>query len=371
MLARVLVGAGLGLLAGWQRGSWFDRLVAGLTNIWAAFPATLFAMIVIQALGIQQGMWVFIVAISFVGWGEVAQIVRGHVVALKPQAFIESARATGARTDQIMLRHILPNLVNPLTVLAALEMGGILMLLAELGFLNIFMGGGFRAMIAESGAMVPVIASYSDVPEWSALIANVRAHWRSYPWMALYPGLAVFLSIMAFNLFGEGLRRFLEDSAIGLGRLLNRYTFAAAAGAAVIVALVVQSTTPLSQYRPEGLKFDAARVLEDTRILSDPMLGGRETGTAGADLAALYIGQRMAQVGLFPAGEHNSYYQRLIQPRLHLASLPTFALLDDGGGVSRQFEYRQDFAEIADDGQSRGEVEGRVMGAAFGPMREI
>ena len=82
------------------------------------------------------------------------------------------------------------------------------MLLAELGYLNIFMGGGFRAMIGEAGRMVPIIAFYSDIPEWSALIANVREYWRSYSWMALYPGLAVFFSIMTFNLFGEGIASF-------------------------------------------------------------------------------------------------------------------------------------------------------------------
>ena len=89
MLARILLGTTLGLLAGWQRGSWVDRLVTGAVGVWAAFPITLFAMIIIQALGIQQGMWVFVVALSVVGWGEVAQFVRGQVIAIKPQLFIE------------------------------------------------------------------------------------------------------------------------------------------------------------------------------------------------------------------------------------------------------------------------------------------
>ena len=83
-------------------------------------------------------------------------------------------------------------------------MGGILMLLAELGYLNIFLGGGFQAIIADTGRS-STVAYFSDVPEWAALIANVRDWWRSYPWMALYPGAAFFLSIMAFNILGEGL----------------------------------------------------------------------------------------------------------------------------------------------------------------------
>ncbi len=339
-------------------------------GVWAAFPATLFAMIVIQALGIQQGMWVFVVAISFVGWGEVAQIVRAHVITLKPQAFMESARAIGARADQMLTRHILPNLANPISVLAALEMGGILMLLAELGFLNIFMGGGFRAVIGEAGGMVPIVATYSDVPEWSALIANVRQYWRSYTWMALYPGVAIFGSIMAFNLFGEGLRRFLEDNAIAVGRLLNRYTFLAATGIAVVFSLTLRSSMPLNLYRQEGTRFEEARVVRDIQVLSDDRLQGRETGTGGADLAAIYIAQRMAEIGLAPAGEHNGYYQRLVQPRTHLLELPRFRSLDANGGPAREFEYRKDFAELASQTQSRGEAQAAIMGVAYGPMLE-
>ena len=331
MLARLLLGATLGVLAGWQRGGWLDRLVTGAVGVWAAFPITLFAMILIQALGIQQGMWVFIVAISVVGWGEVAQFVRGQVITLKPQLFIESARSTGSRPDQILVRHIIPNLVNSLIVLSALEMGGILMLLAELGYLNVFMGGGFRVMIGEAGRMVPNIAFYSDVPEWGALIANVRQYWRSYPWMALYPGLAVFLSIMTFNLFGEGLRRFLDDTYSNLSRLFNRYTLVVAVILVVVVALVLQSSVPLSVYRPEGLKFDEKRVMQDIQNLSSPEMQGRETGTPGATMAAIYIAYRMSEIGIFPAGEKNTYLQHLVQPRNHLFETPTLTILDDTG----------------------------------------
>jgi peptide/nickel transport system permease protein len=367
MLARLLIGSALGILAGWLRGGWLDRMVTGAMGIWAAFPATLFAMIVIQALGIQQGMWVFVVAICVVGWGEVAQFVRGQVIALKPRLFVESARAAGAREDQILVRHVLPNLANPIIVLAALEMGGILMLLAELGFLNIFMGGGFRAMIAETGSMQAIVAHYSDVPEWGALIANVREYWRTYSWMALYPGIAIFISILAFGLFSEGLRRFLEESAISLSRLFNRYTFMAAIAVAVIVTLVLRSSTPLSVYRTQALAFDEQRVMSDIRILSSPMLQGRETGMPGASLAALYVARRMAEVGIFPAGEHHSYFQRQLKPRLHLVGIPALSLEDSPAGTVKQLAYQDDFIEFARSSQSRGEANARVIGIAYGP----
>ena len=370
MLARLVLGILLGIMAGWQRGGWIDRLVTGAIGVWAAFPVTLFAMILIQALGIQQGMWVFVVAISVVGWGEVAQFVRGQVISLKPQLFIESARSVGLRSDQVLGRHVIPNLVNSLIVLAALEMGGILMLLAELGYLNIFMGGGFRMMIGEAGRMVPIVAFYSDVPEWSALIANVRQYWRSYPWMALYPGLAVFFSIMTFNLFGEGLRRFLDDTYANLSRLFNRYTFTAAVVFVVVISLSLQASTPLSVYRAEGLKFDEQRVMRDIEVLSSLEMQGRETGTRGADLASLYISKRMAEIGIFPAGEKHSYLQYLVQPRLHLFEVPSLSILDESGQPLKQLTYKKDFAEIARFAGSSGDGQARVMGVAFGPVQD-
>ena len=96
------------------------------------------------------------------------------MIGIKPQLFIEAARSIGARSSQILSRHVFSNLLPSLLVLAALEMGGVLMLLAELGFLNVFLGGGFKVMYAEKGRMIPVIAYFSDVPEWGSLLANIR-----------------------------------------------------------------------------------------------------------------------------------------------------------------------------------------------------
>ena len=367
MMARVLLGVLLGTLAGWQRGGQLDRLISGAIGVWAAFPVTLFAILLIQGLGIQQGMWVFVLTISVVGWGEVAQIVRSQVISIKLQPYIESARSVGARSYQILIRHVVPNLINALIVMAALEMGGVMMLLAELGYLNIFLGGGFRAMIGEVGNMVPIIVHFSDVPEWAALIANVRGWWRSYPWMVLYPGLAFFISTMAFNLLGEGLRRFLDESQMNFHRLLNRYTFFTAGVATIIaISLLLQTNAPLNIYRSEGLKFDAARVQRDIETLASLTYQGRETGTQGAELAARYIAKRMAENGLLPAGEKHTYFQSLISPRRHLIESPSLTLIGSDGQPSQQFIYRQDFAEIA--GANRyGEAHARVIGIAFGP----
>jgi ABC-type dipeptide/oligopeptide/nickel transport system permease component len=369
MLARVLLGVFFGGLAGWQRGGWLDRLITGAIGVWAAFPVTLFAMIVIQALGIQQGMVIFVIGISVVGWGEVAQFVRGQVIGLKPQLYVESARSIGARDDQIMLRHIFPNLVGSLIVVAVLEMGGVLMLLAELGYLDVFLGGGFAAMIGEGPGMTPIILHFSDVPEWAALIANVRSWWRSYPWMAFYPGIAFFLSIMAFNLLGEGLRRFLDESQANLSRIFNRYTFMGGVSILVALSLVLRSNTPLGVYHAEGLKFDQHRVMQDIQALASPAFQGRETGTPGAEKAADYIAKRMSEIGLLPAGQNNTFLQNLVDPRYHLAGLPELSILNGNGQPVGGLVYRQDYAEI---GQALlfGDARAPVMGLVFGPPPE-
>jgi ABC-type dipeptide/oligopeptide/nickel transport system permease subunit len=237
-----LLGTLLGAIAGWTQNSKFDRLVTGGIDVWAAFPVTIFAMLLIQAIGIQQGTWVFIVSLALVGWGEVAQFVRSKVIAIKPQPYIEAARSIGAQSGRMLSRHVFPNLLSALVVLAALEMGSVLMLLAELGYLNIFLGGGFKAMIGEVGRMVPVIYYFSDVPEWGALLANIRDWWRSYPWMVWYAGVAFFAAVITFNLLAEGLRRFLDDSRVNVGRVINRYT--ALAAVAAVAIWVLWSTAP-------------------------------------------------------------------------------------------------------------------------------
>jgi len=221
--ARILVGVLLGAIAGWTTGSWMDRLIVGTSEALAAFPALLLAMIFILALGIRQGLPPFIIALCLVGWGEIMIFVRGEVIKIRPQPHIESAIALGARTPRIVSRHILPLLLASLISIAAIEMGAVLMLLGELGFISIFIGGGTLINLPSYTML------YSDVPEWGALLANVRLLARGYPWTAFYPMLAFFIAIFAFNLFGEGLRRLVADGRLIVNRIFNRYTIIAAA----------------------------------------------------------------------------------------------------------------------------------------------
>ncbi len=367
MIARMLVGTLLGMMGGWQRGGRFDRLLTGAIGVWAAFPVTLFAIIAILALGIEKGMGVFVVVLCIVGWAEIAQFVRGQVTGIKPQLHIEAARALGTRRGGILNRHVLPLLLPSLLVLASLEMGGVLMLLSELGFLNIFLGGGFKVMIAEGAQMVPIIMYYSDVPEWGALLANIRGWWRAYPWLAWYPGIFFFAAILTFNLLGEGLRRWLDSSRVNVSRLFSRYSLAAVAVLALGIIWVLRSSSPLGMYSAQAKQFEVERALEDIQMLTSPEFQGRETGTPGAKLAADYVAARMKEIGLQPAGDKDTYIQSFACPWRHLTDLPQLEILDEQGDVKENLVYRKDFAEYIGPMRSYGQAEGTVLGLAIGP----
>ncbi|MGA9192740.1 MAG: ABC transporter permease subunit, partial [Anaerolineales bacterium] len=366
-LARVSLGTVLGALAGWWRGGGIDRLVSSAVGVWASYPSTLFAMILILALGIKQGVGVFVLALSVVGWGEVAQFVRGKVVAIKAEPYVEGARVIGARDMGILIRHVVPNLVPSLLVLAMLEMGGVLLLLAELGFLNIFLGGGFTVELLGTQSLAGIPYHYSDVPEWGALLANVRDWWRAYPWLGWYPGVAFFLAILTFNLLGEGLRRFIERSRVNLSRWVNRYALVVG----VLIALggfwLIRSSAPLSRYLPQAERFNAQHAMAVVDRLSSPEFGGRESGTPGAQAAADYLAGQMRDIGLFPGGENETYQQTLIQAKVHLAGTPELARLGPAGNAVESFVYRRDFAEDVGGRGMQNSVQGRLVGLALGP----
>jgi hypothetical protein len=294
--------------------------------------------------------------------------VRQQVINIRPQLFIEAARSIGARSSRILSQHTMPSLLPMLIVLGVLEMGGILMLLAELGFLNIFLGGGFRVEIGEAGRMAPVVAYFSDIPEWGAMLANVRNWWRSYPWMAWYAGLAFFLAILGFNLFGEGLRRFFERSRINLGRLFSRYALPGAVVTPLLLLVLLRSTTPLAEYQAYARTFNVQNAITDMETLASESYGGRETGTEGAVQAAQYIAGRMEAVGLMPGGdltptkERNTYIQTVVVDRPRLTGVPRL-MVNDGQG--QEPVYRHDFVERP--ASPIGGAQGVVVGVALGP----
>lgn len=177
------IGIVVGLWAGFQRG-WVDEVLMRITDIFLAFPALILAMAIAGALGpsLNNAM----IAITMVTWPVYARLVRGQTLALRERPYVEAARSLGASTPSILFRHVLPNMLAPLLVQASFDMGGAILSAAGLSFI------GF-------GAQPPT-------PEWGVMISEGRKFITTHLWLSLFPGIAIFLTVAAFNLIGDGLR---------------------------------------------------------------------------------------------------------------------------------------------------------------------
>ena len=332
-VVRLLLGLILGTLAGWWPGSLFDRAIAAVTELLAAIPGLILAMLIVFAIGVRQGQAAFIVALSLVGWGEVAQIVRGHVLTIRNRLYIMAARAVGLNSASILSRHVLPNLLPTLLALAALEMGAALLLLGELGFVQLFIGGGRTVSDLVNLGM----QHYFDVPDWGAMLGSSWRWFRSYPWFPLAPALAFFVAILGFNLFGYGLQRFIERGRFHpSGWSVIRFL--------LVVALLLLGARALlqnagieAQFAQLVGQFDVDRAWYDIAYLTQPELEGRPTGGTGAARAADYIVSQFEQAGLTtmagltPITTDNSYFQTYTAIRGRVTAAPTLEVLDVGG----------------------------------------
>ncbi len=184
----LLIGAGLGLLAGFF-GGWIDAVIMRFTDIVFAFPALLF-MIGITAAVPHPNLNVAMLAIGIVSWPGMARIMRGQVLTVIEQEYVAAASALGFSNLRIMFRHVLPNSLAPVIVAFTMSIAGAVMAEASLSFIGL-------------GAQPPE-------PSWGSMIAFGRTHLRGEWWISVFPGLAVALMVMGFNLFGEGLRDALD-----------------------------------------------------------------------------------------------------------------------------------------------------------------
>jgi peptide/nickel transport system permease protein len=180
-------GTPLGLLAGFY-GRWADSLTMRLMDVMLAFPATLLAIFIVGIRG--PGLNNAMLAIGVINIPIFARLVRGSVLRVRQEEFVEAARALGAGSGRIVGRHILPNTLAPVIVQATLGIGAAILEAAGLSFLGL-------------GAQAPT-------PEWGAMLTNTREFLRDAPWAATFPGIAILLTVVGFNLLGDGLRDALD-----------------------------------------------------------------------------------------------------------------------------------------------------------------
>jgi peptide/nickel transport system permease protein len=183
ILIATSVGVTLGAIGAYRGGRW-DEGVMRLADIFMAFPDLVLAMALSAALG--ANLMSAIIAVSIVWWPTYARLIRGQILGLKQQAFVEAARTLGAGEGRIITRHLVPNTLSPLLVRVTTDVGYAILYTASLGFLGL-------------GAQEPT-------PEWGRMIATGRFYLLDQWWYATLPGLAIFLAVLGFTWLGDALR---------------------------------------------------------------------------------------------------------------------------------------------------------------------
>ena len=182
-----ILGTLLGLVAGYYEG-WWDRAIMRLADVLFAFPGILLAIAIVAILG--GGMANVIIAVAIFSIPTFARLVRGNTLALKHLTYVEAARSIGASDWTIVLRHIFPGTISAVVVYFSMRIGTSIITAASLSFLGM-------------GAQPPT-------PEWGAMLNEARANMMTSPHVALFPAIAIFLTVLAFNLLGDGLRDALD-----------------------------------------------------------------------------------------------------------------------------------------------------------------
>ena len=188
VLVSGVIGVIIGAIAGFY-GGWVDRILSGyLFNVFLAFPGLLLAIALVAFLG--PGLGKLILALCIIGWVGYARVMRGQVLKVREYDFVQAAKALGASNFRILFIHILPNSIQPLIVQASLGMAGAVLSEASLSFL---------------GLGIPPPA-----PSWGTMIEEARNYFATYPHTLFFPGVAIALTVLAFNFIGDGLREYLD-----------------------------------------------------------------------------------------------------------------------------------------------------------------
>ena len=184
------IGVPLGIIAGYF-GGWVNEFIMRITDIFLSIPGLLLALAIVGALG--PGIKNAMLALSIVWWPGYVRLVQGKTLSLREESFVEAAKSIGASKLRIVFNHILPNCTSPIIVKASMDMGMAILFAANLGFIGV-------------GAQPPI-------PEWGAMISTGRNYLPDHWWMATFPGLAILITVLGFNLLGDGLRDVLDPQS--------------------------------------------------------------------------------------------------------------------------------------------------------------
>ena len=181
------LGTVVGLVSGYL-GGWVDEALMRFVDVLLAFPGILLALVIAGILG--PSLTNVMIALAVVGWTNYARIVRGSVLSVKTRESVQASRLIGLSRPRLVGRHVVPHVISPVVVLATLDMGYVILATAGLSFLGL-------------GAQPPT-------PEWGTMLAGGRQHLRTSWWIVNFPGIAIMVTVLGFNLLGDGLRDVLD-----------------------------------------------------------------------------------------------------------------------------------------------------------------
>jgi peptide/nickel transport system permease protein len=187
LIEATLIGTIIGLVAGYTGGT-VDSVIMRITDVFLAFPNIILALSVAAALG--RGIESVMIALGITWWPLYARLIRGQTLSVREEQYIEGAKLSGAGNLRIMLKHILPNCIAPLIVQISMDIGFTILAAASMGFLG--------------------IGAQSPSPEWGLQCASGSKYLVYQWWISTFPGLAIFISVISFNLLGDGLRDILD-----------------------------------------------------------------------------------------------------------------------------------------------------------------
>lgn len=182
-----LIGVTLGLFSGYYGGK-IDDSVMGLTNIVLSMPILILSLAIMAILG--PGIINLLIALGAVGWTYTCRVTRAETLSIREKDYIDAARVLGCSTFRILRKHVLPNILGPILVIATLGVADVILMAATLSFLG--------------------VGAQPGTPEWGAMLSRGRDYLYYAPWISIFPGVALFITILGLNTLGDGLRDFLD-----------------------------------------------------------------------------------------------------------------------------------------------------------------
>ena len=183
----LVIGIPLGAIAG-SFGGWVDNVIMRITDVFLSFPPLLLAIAMVALMGSSLNNAVLAISLSW--WPWYTRLVRGQAISVKERKFVQAAETIGTSRMKIIFKHISPNCISPVIVQASMDIGGVILTVASLSFLGL-------------GAQLPT-------PEWGLMISTGRRFFPDSWWYCIFPGLAIFITVLCFNLLGDAIREILD-----------------------------------------------------------------------------------------------------------------------------------------------------------------